>query len=521
LTRLSRMKQKKVNCLKEICVLFFAAIVFTVIFSYGADTAFAQNMVMTDNLFLNMVKFFAKNGDIERALVELKRLQQIAPNNPEYRKYEELLRTEFNRGGAAAVRAAIEPPRETAAPKQSSAGEASVKKQFQKNPPSVVTDDSDLPPGVAEKNAEIARGRLRYVYELIARGDEIQAMMKLREILNAEPRYYEAATLLGDLYLAKKNYAEALTFYKKALEARRDPELNYKTGLCYKNTGDQDNAIIHFDIAIRMNPRHELANLNLGNIWRFRKNFKIARGYYEQALKSNMKLVEAHLGMADCFYNEGNADEAASTYAYIITNFPTEYSAYLGLSRILIGNGQFNEAKAVITKAKELAPNASQVYEMSGFLAYKAKDVKGAVENYRRAISLDPNSQTAYESLVNIFVDDKKFEDALEIIKSTQKKFPGNARLYYMAGIIYSGFKNDNLALKNLLEAYKLDSGNFEIVLALALLYENGFKYREAIEKYREALLLLNEKKDTRFLGTIQDKIDILEKKIEKYSQGK
>lgn len=497
--------------MKRLLVVAFVVAVFS-------EGAHAQDMVMTDNLFLNMVKFYARNGDIERALLELKRLQETSPNNPEYKKYEELLRSEFSRGGAAAVKNAIEQVRELPTVPAKAPNEASVKRQFVRKDVPASAEDSDLPPGVAEKNAEIARGRLRYVYELISRGDEGQAIMKLREILNSEPRYHEAASLLGDLYLAKKNYDEALAFYKRALESRRDPELNYKTGLCYKNIGDVNNAIIYFDIAVRMNPRHEAANLNLGNIWRFKRNFRIARGYYEQALKTNSALVEAHLGMADCFYNEGNVDEATRTYAYIITNFPAEYSAYLGLSRILIENGQLKEAGAVIAKAKELSPNASQVYEMLGILAYRSKDVKTAVENYRRAISINPNSQTAYESLINILIDDKKYEDALALIKNALVRFPKSPRLYYLAGIIYSGFKNDNLALKNLSEAYSLEPGNFETVLAIALLYENGFKYREALDKYREALLLLNEKKDTRFIGTIQEKIDALEKKIEKFS---
>ncbi len=475
-----------------------------------SSSAFGQEMTLTDNIFLNMVKFYAKSGDIERALLELKKLQDTYPQNNEYKKYEEILRSEYARG--------FRQPEVKTQPKNNLSA-ASNKKLFRKEEPAEA--EPDLPPGVAEKNAQINSGRLRYVYELIGRGDELQAIAKLREIVSTEDRFLQALNLLGDLYLNRKNYEEAIVFYKKTLNLKQDAETNYKIAVCYKALNNIDNAIIHFDIAARMNPKHELANLALGNIWRFRKNFKLARGYYEQSLKSNSKLVEAHLGMADCIYNEGNFDEAMSAYAYIITNFPMEYPAYLGLSRILIRNQQFNEAKAVIMKAKELAPQASQVYELLGVLSHELKDDKAAVENFKRAIALDAKSQTAYESLINLLISEKKYEDALTQIKNSLSKFPENARLYYLAGIIYSGSKNDVLALKNLQQAYKLEANNIEIVLAIAILYENGFKYAEAVDKYREALLIAEEKKDNRYINNIQEKIEALEKKVEKFSDKK
>jgi|GEM_PF-5744157 len=463
----------------------------------------SQEMVLTDNVFLNLVKFYAKNGDIERALLELKRLQQASPANAEYKKYEEILRSEFERWSS--------PDKESRRPSG----------DIQKNLQSSVAEPDDLPPGVSENNAKIVKGRLRYVYELLGRGEEGQAIAKLTEIAASDPRFYEVNVLLGDLYLNKKNYQEALRYFQKAIAIRQDADTNYKLGLCNKFLNSADNAIIHFDTAIRMNPKHELANLNMGNIWRFRKNFKLAKGYYEQALKANSRLAEAHLGMADCIYNEGNIDEATKAYAFIVTNFPTEYSGYLGLARILIGNSQPNEAKVAIMKARELAPQNSQVYEMLAILAYHQKDVKSAVENFKRAIMLDSNNITAYQSLINVLIDDKKFEEALTQIRNCLVKFPKNPRLYYLAGVIYSGFKDDKLALKNLMEAYKYDTENIETILAIAILHEKAYQYKEALEKYREALIIAEEKKDGRYINNVHSKIDVLEKKVEKFAENK
>lgn len=508
-------KEKRSNLSRAgIRTVLLAAAAAAAFAAFPCAPASAQELVLTDNVFLNMVKYYAKSGDMERALLELKKLQDLYPNNSEYKKYEEALRSEYARGFRHDEKPRQEAPR---------GADASPKKTFRREstPSAAAAADRELPPGVAEKNAEIARGRLRYVYELLGRNEDVQAIGKLREIISAEPRFLEALTLIGDIYLGRKNYDEALPFFKRAVEIRQDAATNYKIATCYKAAGDTDNAIVHYDIALRMNPAHENASLAMGNILRFRGNFKAARPYYEQALRANQKLVEAHLGMADCLFNEGGLEEATKAYAYIITSFPGEYPAYLGLGRILITNKQYNEAKAVILKAKELAPNSAQVFEMLGIYCFETKDTKAAIENFRRAIMIDPVSRTAYESLINILVSEKKYEEALTQIKNSLARFPKNPRLYYLAGVIYSGFKNDNLAQKNLLMAYQLEPGNIETVLALAILYENGFKYREALDKYREALIMTEERKDTRFMHNIQDKIESLEKKIERFNEDK
>lgn len=472
----------------------------------------AETITLTDNVFLNLVKYYAQNGDIERAMLELKKLRQLSPDNIEYKKFEEVLRSENEKWSRTVPASGAE-----TGEREGAVGQTSPKTL----PAANFTAEDDLPREVIEKNALLAKGRLRYVYELIGRGEQVQAISKLREITSAEPRFYEANSLLGDLYLGRKNYEDALRAFQNAINVRQDAETNYKLGVCYKAINDIDNAIIRFDTAVRMKPLHEMANLNLANIWRFRKNFKLAKGYYEQALKANSRLAEAHLGMADCIFNEGNIDEATRAYAFIVTNFPGEYSGYLGLARILIHNGQHKEAKVAILKAREIAPQNSQIYEMLGILAYSQKDGKTAVENFKRAVMLDSNSITAYQSLINILIDEKKFDEALTQIKNCLVKFPANPRLYYLAGIIYSGFKNDEMALKNLLESYKLDPNNIEVILALAILREKKFQYKESLEKYREALLIAEENKDMRYINNIHERIDSLEKQVEKYAENK
>ncbi|EKD55776.1 MAG: hypothetical protein ACD_59C00040G0001 [uncultured bacterium] len=59
------------------------------------------------------------------------------------------------------------------------------------------------------------------------------------------------------------------------------------------------------------------------------------------------------------------------------------------------------------------------------------------------------------------------------------------------------------------------------MILAIAILHEKNFKYKDSLEKYREALLIAEENKDMRYINNIHERIDSLEKQVEKYAEGK
>ncbi|HRX14808.1 MAG TPA: tetratricopeptide repeat protein [Spirochaetota bacterium] len=87
----------------------------------------------------------------------------------------------------------------------------------------------------------------------------------LQEELKENPENYFAYSFLGDIFLIKKRYDEAITLFKRALDLRPDyAENHFRLGQAYyyKNIGNI--AISHFTEAYNLNPQIKYSHYHIG-----------------------------------------------------------------------------------------------------------------------------------------------------------------------------------------------------------------------------------------------------------------
>ena len=68
-------------------------------------------------------------------------------------------------------------------------------------------------------------------------------------------------------------------------------------------------------------------------------------------------------------------------------------------------------------RAIEIDPNFKEAYNFLGFALKKTGDLKGAVENYRRAIEIDPNYSKAYYNMFILMEAKGSAGELLEAVK--------------------------------------------------------------------------------------------------------
>jgi tetratricopeptide (TPR) repeat protein len=109
----------------------------------------------------------------------------------------------------------------------------------------------------------------------------------------------------------------------------------------------------------------------------------------------------------------------------------------------------------------------------------KAKDI------IYRYLHIKPNDPQVLSNLASILTKTKKLDEALGIYKELQKRFPDDSNTYYDIGTIYFYKKEYRKALKNYLQAIKIDNNLDAYLMA-------GFSYRQlamndsALYYYRE-----------------------------------
>lgn len=132
---------------------------------------------------------------------------------------------------------------------------------------------------------------------------------------NARLTPRQMAELHADLFMAEKEYSDAIRAYKKLLETDpRDPELLDKTGVAYQELLNLRLAENYYKKATKADKTYASALNNIGTVEYTRKHYKKAIDYYKKALKIRSD-------NASFFTNLGYAYFETKQYPEAITAF--------------------------------------------------------------------------------------------------------------------------------------------------------------------------------------------------------
>jgi tetratricopeptide (TPR) repeat protein len=121
--------------------------------------------------------------------------------------------------------------------------------------------------------------------------------------------------LRGDVFMAKKQYREAIDAFKEG--SPKDPVLWNKRGIAYHQMLQLDNAIRSYEQAVRLKGDYVEAINNIGTVYYARKNYRRSITYYLKALKiapreSKSASIYSNLGAA--YFSRKQYDEAAAAF---------------------------------------------------------------------------------------------------------------------------------------------------------------------------------------------------------------
>ncbi|MBI4022588.1 tetratricopeptide repeat protein [Candidatus Berkelbacteria bacterium] len=103
----------------------------------------------------------------------------------------------------------------------------------------------------------------------------------------------------------------------------------------------------------------------------------MAAGNYDRAIKSyrtqiaNLETLttNAQLGLAQSYERNEQPAEAEATYRKVVTSDPTEKDAYVGLSRLLIEQGRYDDATTLLTAGLAELPDDIDLLKLKDDLA--------------------------------------------------------------------------------------------------------------------------------------------------------
>jgi tetratricopeptide (TPR) repeat protein len=127
----------------------------------------------------------------------------------------------------------------------------------------------------------------------------------------------------GDLYMARKQYREAMEQYKTLTE--QDPHnavyLN-KLGIALHQQTALGLALKYYERAVKVDPKYADAENNIGTIWYQRKKYSKAVRAYQKAIKmrDDMPVLYSNLGYA--YFSQGKYEESIVAFRTALAKDP-------------------------------------------------------------------------------------------------------------------------------------------------------------------------------------------------------
>jgi tetratricopeptide (TPR) repeat protein len=163
--------------------------------------------------------------------------------------------------------------------------------------------------------------------------------------------------------------------------------------------------------------------------------------------------ARVHSALGDIFSQRSDSAKAEEHYRRAVQLDVQLQRARTSLASILIAKDAFQEAIEQLQAALGAGAVSASVYSLLGFAYEKVGQPAVALENYTKAIELDPKDRTARERRSQLLADRREYQAAID----------------------------------DLMVVYKQDNSS-AVALRLAELYEKAEKLSEAIDLYQQTL---------------------------------
>lgn len=223
--------------------------------------------------------------------------------------------------------------------------------------------------------------------ELLRAGAFNQAVTQFRQVVSREPANFEAQYNLGFAYLGWGRHSNAVEEFKKALRLNaRSSEVWSNLAIAYENLGKSQDAINALYQAVSIDPNNLTARANL----------------------------------AAMYANQNQIKQAVVQYKEIIKIDGMNEDALTNLTKCLVGAGQIEEAKHYLKQLIVANPNDGYAHwELGNIYWKKENDIDRAINEYKLAISVQPDGGSYYENLALAYEQKNDKKTAIDTWKTS------------------------------------------------------------------------------------------------------
>jgi protein O-GlcNAc transferase len=234
-----------------------------------------------------------------------------------------------------------------------------------------------------------------------------------REVLEIDPRQFDALHLLGLIHYQRGACAEALRDIDRALAVKPDIAAAHNSRAAVLNGLKRfEEAVASCERAISLKPEY-------GEAFSNRALALLGLKRFEEALASCELAIGLRPDLAEAFNNRGNAlkelkrfEDALASYERAIALKPNYAEAFNNCANALIGLKRYDEALESCRRALALRADLAEAFYNRGIALHELKRYEEALTSYDRAIALRPDYAEALANRGTVQLDLRHPEEA-------------------------------------------------------------------------------------------------------------
>ena len=287
----------------------------------------------------------------------------------------------------------------------------------------------------------------------------------------------------------------------------------YRVALRYYQRGDWDNALRYFQ---QVEPEQADVLYHIGEVYRLKGDEGEAIDTYDYIITKYPTFGPAYLGRSLARTAQNPGADVIDDLDSALENDPNIGEAYLARAAYRIARGEFDSAEEDLAAVEQLLPDSPQLFLLRAHIAMENGDYEAAYTSALQAYDLDRTLLPAYlmlgqTALVNdelttatdaletyviydktnpdawlalgksYYLSGDDMEAAIEALDEAIGMDENLAEAYYYRGLAYIQLGEGQRAINDLLAARRLDSGSFEIDLALGRALLVAERYEEGL----------------------------------------
>uniref|UniRef100_A0A8C2IDX4 dolichyl-phosphate-mannose--protein mannosyltransferase n=1 Tax=Cyprinus carpio TaxID=7962 RepID=A0A8C2IDX4_CYPCA len=252
-------------------------------------------------------------------------------------------------------------------------------------------------------------------------------------------------------------------------------------------THQAEEAEVYYRRALDINPQHNRALFNLGNLLKSQGKEEEAERMLKESIRFGPHFADAYSSLASLYADQGHSKEANEIYTKGIENCPDSSDLHNNYGVFLVDTGHGDRAAFHYQEAVRLKPSHYVAMVNLGRLLRSSNDNKEAELWYKRALQV-VRKVDILTPLGALYYNTGRYEEALEVYREAATLQPDSTDIWLALAQVLAMAGHSSEAEKMTLGIISKTSNCIECYRLLSAIYSKQGSHTEALDALKTAL---------------------------------